>query len=134
MRRPTLLAVALIAAACPAAARAEVLPPVKHAFVIVLENKDYDQSFAPDAAAPYLAKTLTARGQLLTQYYGTSHVSLGNYVSMVSGQAPNADTQSDCLPAFSDVFPGAPAPDRGQSVATGCVNPPAVQTMAAHLE
>jgi hypothetical protein len=134
MRRLLPVLALLGALSSPAAAAADVLPPVKHAFVIVLENKDYDQSFAPDTAAPYLAKTLTAQGQLLTQYYGTSHVSLGNYISMVSGQAPNADTQGDCLPSFSDVFPGVPAPDGGQVIGTGCVYPPAVKTIADQLE
>src|SRR4051794_26733058 len=134
MRRLTPVLIALIAAAWPEAAGAEVLPPVKHAFVIVLENKDYDQNFAPEPQAPYLARTLTARGQLLTQYFGTSHVSLGNYVAMVSGQAPNADTQSDCLPSYRDVFPGVPAPDGGQVIGSGCVYPTAVKTVADQLE
>ncbi len=33
---------------------------------------------------------------LLTNYYGTGHSSMDNYISMVSGQAPEEDTQSDC--------------------------------------
>src|SRR5690349_17306668 len=78
-------------------------PPVKHVFIIVLENEDYESSFAEDSKAPYLSKQLTAEGQLLTQYYGTSHVSLGNYITMVSGVAPNTDTQSDCMHGFNDV-------------------------------
>src|SRR3954451_19776949 len=134
MRRLSLLAAAIAAlAAAPARADA-ALPPIKHVFVIVLENKDYDESFGPSSQAPYLAKTLTARGQLLRQYYGTSHVSLGNYLSMVSGQAPNPDTQGDCLPQFRDVFPGVAAPDHGQILGSGCVYPASVQTVADQLE
>ena len=134
MRRVTPVLAFLSLLAAPAAVRAETLPPVHHAFVIVLENKDYDESFGTDSAAPYLAKTLTAQGQLLTQYYGTSHVSLGNYISMVSGQAPNPDTQSDCNAGFRDVFPGVPAPDNGQVLGSGCVYPPSVETIADQLE
>jgi hypothetical protein len=136
MRRvfPVLLALTLLG--CPALARAEVLPPVKHVFVIVLENSDFGTNFPSSGApqAPYLAKTLTARGQLLTKYYGTSHVSLGNYISMVSGQAPNPDTQSDCIPQYRDVFPGIAAPDFGQVVGSGCVYPKAVLTIADQLQ
>ena len=88
-----LISLAVLLAACWATpARAEELPPVKHVFVIVLENKDYDESFGPESQAPYLSKELIKQGQLLREYYGTSHASLGNYLTMVSGQAPNPDT------------------------------------------
>ena len=123
--------VALLAAAHPA--RAAALPPVKHAFVLVLENKDYEQSFGKSSPAPYLAKELTAKGQLLTQYFGTSHASLGNYLTMVSGQAPNPDTQADCNSGFKDIFPGTPTPD-GQTLGAGCVYPPSVATIGDQLE
>ena len=33
---------------------------------------------------------------LLKNYYGTGHSSMDNYLSMVSGQAPEEDTQTDC--------------------------------------
>src|SRR3954454_4402552 len=136
MRRLTPLLLSLIVLAPADGARADALPPVKHAFVIVLENSDFEDNFPAGTApqAPYLAKTLTKQGQLLTHYYGTSHVSLGNYLSMVSGQAPNPDTQGDCLPQFRDVFPGVAAPDHGQILGSGCVYPASVQTVADQLE
>src|SRR3954451_22210290 len=113
-------------------ARADNLPPVKHVFVIVLENKDYDESFGPTSPATYLVKTLAAEGQLLRQYYGTSHVSLGNYITMISAQAPNPDTQGDCMAGFKDVFPGVVGPD-GQAMGAGCVYPAAARTVADQL-
>src|SRR4051794_3774451 len=134
VRRASLLVLAV--AACVAApARADVLPPVKHVFVIVLENKDFEENFPPQGPpqAPYMAQTLTARGQLLRQYYGTSHVSLGNYITMISGQAPNPDTQSDCMAGFKDVFPGVMGPD-GQIMGSGCVYPKAAKTLPDQLE
>src|SRR3954466_1669343 len=127
------LLVPLVLLALAAPARAEVLPPVKHVFVIVLENKDYDESFGASSPAAYLSKELTAKGQLLRQYYGTSHVSLGNYITMVSGQAPNPDTQGDCMAGFKDVFPGAMGAD-GQIMGAGCVYPEAAKTIADQLE
>ncbi|HEY3021701.1 MAG TPA: alkaline phosphatase family protein [Solirubrobacteraceae bacterium] len=131
MRLALLILCFLLALAAPV--RADGLPPVRHAFVIVLENKDFEQSFGPESAAPYLARTLTREGQLLRQYYGTSHASLGNYITMISGQAPNPDTQGDCNTGFKDVFPGTPTPD-GQALGAGCVYPADVQTIAGQLQ
>src|SRR3954453_8157035 len=133
VRRVSLLVLAL-AACVPAPARADVLPPVKHIFVIVLENKDFDENFPAQGPpqAPYLPQTLTARGQLLRQYFGTSHVSLGNYITMISGQAPNPDSQSACNAGFKDVFPGVIGPD-GQAMGSGCVYPAGVKTLADQL-
>jgi phosphatidylinositol-3-phosphatase len=128
------LAVAALLVMLAAPARADVLPPVKHVFVIVLENKDFDESFPTSGTpqAPYLARELTAKGQLLRQYFGTSHVSLGNYITMISGQAPNPDTQSDCNAGYKDVFPGVVGPD-GQAMGAGCVYPAAVKTLPDQL-
>jgi hypothetical protein len=64
--------VLLVALALAPTARAD-RPPIKHVFVIVLENKNFDETFGPASEAPYLARTLTAKGQLLRQYYGTGH-------------------------------------------------------------
>ena len=58
-------------------------------FVIVLENESAAVTFGPDSPAPYLAKTLTARGAFVPNYYGVGHASLDNYIAMISGQAPN---------------------------------------------
>jgi phospholipase C len=107
---------------------------VGHVFVIVLENKDYDVTFGADSPAPYLAQTLPGMGQLLTQYHGIGHVSLDNYIAMISGQAPNPITQSDCL-VFQDFVPPAPVLDgNGQAVGLGCVYPAGVQTLPDQLE
>lgn len=107
------------------------LPSIKHVFVIVLENKDYAVTFGANSPAPYLAKTLTAKGQLLDQYYGIGHFSLDNYIAMLSGQAPNIQTQADCQ-IFTEFLPGVPGPD-GQSVGQGCVYPASVKTLADQL-
>jgi hypothetical protein len=39
---------------------------------------------------------ITQPGVLLQNYYGTGHSSFDNYLSLVSGQAPQPDTQADC--------------------------------------
>src|SRR5436305_5470913 len=106
-------------------------PPIKHVFVIVLENENYDSSFGKDSKAPYLAQTLPAKGMLLKNYYGIGHVSLDNYIAMVSGQSPNPQTQSDCQ-VYTDFAPDVIGAD-GQAMGSGCVYPADVKTVADQL-
>ena len=107
------------------------LPPVRHVFVIVLENQGYAATFGNPSADPYLARTLPSQGALLTNYYGTGHESNDNYVSMVSGQAANPQNQADCQYYTDFVGAGTVAP--GQAVGSGCVFPTSVQTVAGQL-
>ena len=88
------LVLALLLGASPAQA-AKKLPHINNVFVIVLENENADSTFGPDAPS-YLARTLPSRGLFMPDYYATGHLSLDNYISMVSGQAPNPQTQADC--------------------------------------
>jgi phospholipase C len=69
---------------------------VKHVWLIILENKSYDATFTGLNQNSYLWQTLPSQGVLLKNYYGTGHSSQDNYLSLVSGQAPEEDTQSDC--------------------------------------
>jgi phosphatidylinositol-3-phosphatase len=130
MRRLLLLLAAFAPLAIPA--RAHAAPPIRHVFVIVLENEDADTAFGPGSPAPYLATTLPGEGAFVPGYYGIGHNSLDNYLAMVSGQAPTLATQADC-PVFADVLPGLPAAD-GQVLGQGCVYPTAVETVADQLE
>jgi hypothetical protein len=106
-------------------------PPIKHVFIILLENKTYEKTFGPATEAPYLADTMTKAGALLTQYYGTGHFSLDNYISIISGQAPNPATQADCG-KFVDFVETGMAAD-GQVAGKGCVYPAHVKTIADQL-
>jgi hypothetical protein len=106
---------------------------VNHIFVVILENEDYTSSFGSGSPAQYLAKTLTAMGALLPNYYGTGHESNDNYISMISGQGPNALNQADCQ-VFAD-FQGTPpvAQLNGQAVGQGCVFPTTVPSLPDQL-
>src|SRR3954447_4443474 len=119
------------AAAAEAASSAATPGKPKHVWIIVLENEDYATTFGPNSKAPYLSKTRPTQGELLTHYYGTGHLSLDNYITMVSGQPPNPQTQSDCQ--FFTEFAGTVGPD-GVAVGNGCVFPPEVKTVADQLE
>src|SRR5262245_2215112 len=109
-------------------------PAVRHVFTIVLENKSFAETFGPNSPAPYLATELTARGELLTNYYAIGHNSLANYIALVSGQAPSVATQSDCQ-FYEDFVPGSSVhiDVNGQIVGQGCVFPVEVQTIADQL-
>ncbi|HTA05474.1 MAG TPA: hypothetical protein VK774_03850, partial [Solirubrobacteraceae bacterium] len=102
-------------------------PKVRHIWVIVLENEDYAATFGSPLDDPYLAQTLPAQGALLTNYYGTGHESNDNYISLVSGQPPNVETQADCQ-LFGD-FVGALELPGGIEGGEGCVYPASVQNI-----
>jgi hypothetical protein len=88
---------------------------IGHVFVIMLENKSYSETFGGNTAAPYLAQTLASQGAMLTNYYGTGHVSLDNYISFLSGQSPTVQTDNDCTTGYGErAHPGRSA-GRGES-------------------
>jgi phosphatidylinositol-3-phosphatase len=104
---------------------------IKHVFVIVLENEGFDTTFGPGSKAPYLSQTLTKMGVLLTQYYGTGHASLDNYIAMISGQAATPETRNDCQ-TFQDFVLTGITPD-GQAIGHGCVYPDSIKTLPDQL-
>ncbi len=148
------LAVALGAAAPSVASAgsgpASYAPPkIKHVWDIVLENKSYEASFTGLNQNSYLWKTLPSYGLLQRQYYGTSHYSQGNYLSMVSGQATSPGPQADC-PLYNETGPVTAVAD-GQykikyasagpggtyydgSTQPGCVFPAQVRTLFNQLD
>jgi hypothetical protein len=117
-------------ATTPRTARA--LAPIRHIFVINLENENYTSTWSPASPATYLNKTLRPQGQLLTQYFGIGHASLGNYIAQISGQAPNPQTQADC-PTFTE-FVATGTGANGQALGAGCVYPKSVPTIADQLD
>ena len=105
---------------------------------MVLENETSTSTFGDPTADPYLAQTLPKAGAYLPNYYGTGHESNDNYVSMVSGQAPNPQNQGDCQ-VYSEFVGSGPtlsgtgSPLDGQAVGSGCVFPSSVPTIANQL-
>jgi phosphatidylinositol-3-phosphatase len=120
--------------AATAAVPAAALPPIHHVFVLVLENRTYEDTFGAHSGDSYLGHTLAGQGALLRHYYGIGHASLDNYVALVSGQAPNEDTQLDCS-TYTDFRPSAAGLTAdGQLPGTGCVYPKTVRTLPDQLE
>ena len=115
-----------------AAAAAAAQVPVRHVFLLLLENEDYERSFGAASPAAYLSKQLPALGAQLQNYYGTAHYSLGNYLALISGQGPTPQIQADCH-SFDDFVATATAAD-SQAVGQGCVYPALVRTLPDQLE
>ena len=107
-------------------------PAVGHVFVVNIENKGFATTWGRHSAAPYLARTLRAKGVLLTQYYGTAHHSLGNYLAQVSGQGPDRAIQDDCR-VFTRFRPTGPTARHRQVVGNGCVYPSKVRSLPRQL-
>src|ERR1700748_2976174 len=97
-------------------------------------------SFGTSTQDPYLQHTLVPMGGLLTQYYGTGHVSLDNYISLLSGQSPTPDTDNDCVPGltgltgnYNNVAQTCTTSDGQVIAAGGCIYPSSVLTIADQL-
>ncbi|WP_308466282.1 alkaline phosphatase family protein [Rathayibacter soli] len=105
---------------------------IHHVFVIVLENSPYAQSYGPGSKYAYLSQTLRRQGTLLSQYYGTAHYSLGNYLAMIGGVAPNKDIQLDCG-HYRNMISPRPAADGQVKASTGCIYPAWTPTLVGQL-
>lgn len=122
------------AAAANTARDTASLPPIKHVFVLMLENQNAANTFGKASTAPYLARTLPTQSAFLPNYYGIGHASLDNYIALISGQAPNEKTQLDC-PLFAEFVLQQPGLDaHGQALGSGCVYPKLVTTLPDQLE
>jgi phosphatidylinositol-3-phosphatase len=110
---------------------ARAAPPIGHVFIVMLENEGYGETFGPGSPAKYL-NHLRSEGALAGNYFGTSHFSLGNYIALISGQAPNPATEYDC-PQFAEFVSSGFTAD-GQAIGAGCVYPANVPTIASQLE
>jgi hypothetical protein len=146
VRAGALLAVCamLVAPAVPTALDAQpvsMLPPIRHVFTIILENQSFDSTFGVTMPAPYLARAVAGKGALLQQYYATSHYSLGNYLTLISGQAVTRANQDDCATStqypelsvnYADIVVRGLAP-YSQVTGEGCIYPAATKTIGDQL-
>lgn len=103
--------------------------PVKHVFVIALATDSYGAAFGRGSVAHYLNGTLRRRGTLLSGYHTLGETELPDYLAMISGQAPNADTTSDCA-TYAEFPSSATAQGNGQFPGAGCVYPNTALTIA----
>ena len=109
----------------------ELLPEIKHVFLIVLEGHGYEEAFGKESKAPYLAQTLAEEGKLLANYYAVAQGGLANRIALLSGQGPTPQTVSGC-PEFTPIAPGTLSV-KGQVEGEGCVYPAEAETLPAQL-
>ncbi|TAM71136.1 MAG: phosphoesterase [Microbacteriaceae bacterium] len=105
---------------------------IHHVFLIVLENSPYALSYGAGSNYAYLSQTLRKQGTLLSQYYATAHYSLGNYLAMIGGVAPNKDIQLDCSHYRNMINPRRTAAGQVKASA-GCVYPAWTPTLVGQL-
>lgn len=114
-------------------ASAAGVTPVRHVFVIVLENKEFAETFGPGRLfAPYLTSTLPSQGALVPNYFGTGHSSADNYLAMVSGQPPTTASKNDCPDPLTTIPTTADSNGVAQG-GGGCVYPDNFKTVADQL-
>ena len=79
-----------------AAAPLDGLPAYQHVVVLLEENQSIDSTYGPGSPATYL-KNLVKTGTFADHYYGTGHLSLDNYIALLSGQKSSGVTNGDCF-------------------------------------
>jgi len=107
------------------------LPEVKHVFLIVLGEGDYEETFGEASTSDYLDKELPAQGEVLSNYFAVTKGELANQIAMISGQGPTPETAAGC-PTYGDVVPATESPE-GHVEGNGCVYPAATKTLPAQL-
>jgi phospholipase C len=91
--------------AASAAAGAAEMPRYAHIFVIIAENKGFDQMMRDPALTPQLHRLAGEYGQA-TQFFAEDHPSEGNYVAMVGGDTFGIkdDDAFFCKPGLKNEF------------------------------
>jgi len=109
------------------------LPEIKHAWLIVLGENSYENTYGATAAAPYLTRTLPGKGLLIPNYYGVTAGVLANEVALLSGQGPTLETAANC-PHFSAITPATVSLTAEQIEGVGCAYPKTVESLPTQLE
>lgn len=110
----------------------ESLPEIKHVFLIVLASHGFEEAFGKASPAPYLAKELAEKGELLSNYYAVAQGGLANEVALLSGQGPTLETNANC-PNYTDIVPGMVGIAAEQVEGSGCVYPAETETLPGQL-
>ena len=101
---------------------------VKHVFVIALSTTSYGAAFGHGSVARYLNGTLVRQGTLLSGYRSLGASALSDYLAMLSGQPPNADTSGGCA-TYAEFPSGAKPNAAASSPVSGDIYPDTVLTI-----
>ena len=72
---------------------------VRHVWLIILENKSYDETFTGLEPEQLSLADAAPAGCAPEQLRRHRHFNMDNYISPVSGQSPSYGVQDDCSPA-----------------------------------
>ncbi len=98
-------------------------------FEIALSTTSFEAAFGQQSVARYLNTKLRPRGTFLGGYETLARAELPDYLALISGQAPNDDTLTDCL-TYAE-FPDKVKPSAdGLVPGPGCVYPNTITTLA----
>jgi hypothetical protein len=98
-------------------------------FLIALSTPSFDAAWGSGSVAHYLDGTLKPAGAFLGGYETLSSAELPDYLALISGQAPNPDTEAGCA-TYTEFAAGAKPASDGQVPGSGCVYPNTVTTIA----
>jgi hypothetical protein len=108
------------------------LPEIKHAFLIVLGEGGYEETFGAASGTPYLSRVLPKKGELLPNYYGVTSGVLANEIALLSGQGPTPETAANC-PDYTAIAPGTVSVFAEQVEGNGCVYGKEVKSLPTQL-
>lgn len=103
------------------------LPKVDHVFELALSTTSFAAAFGKASAAPYL-RSLETKGTFLSEDESLRSSELADYLAMVSGQGPNADTSAGCT-TYAEFPTGTAAARDGLVPGTGCIYPETALTI-----
>jgi hypothetical protein len=101
---------------------------VKHVFIVALSTTSYHAAFGQRSVARYLNGTLRRKGTLLSNYQTLGSTELPDYLAMISGQGPNADTRAGCT-MYAEFPSTAKTATNGQVSGRGCIYPDTALTI-----
>jgi len=105
---------------------------IKHVFVVSLTSPGYEAAFGETSQMPYLATQLRPKGELLSGYTLLDEAALPNGIAAVSGQPPNASTETNCS-TYTEFPPSAKVDSEGVVSGAGCIYPVETLTIADQL-
>lgn len=106
-------------------------PPIQHVFLIELGEHGFEEGFGEESPAPYLARELVSKGELLANYYAVAQSPLANEIALLSGQGPTPETVEGC-PERRD-FESPTVGLEEQVEGEGCVYPADTKTLPGQL-
>jgi hypothetical protein len=104
------------------------LPKVGHVFEVAVSAPSFAKAFGDGSQLPYL-RTLAHQGTVLSGYRSLGGGELADELALVSGQAPNADTEKGCA-TYSEFTSGAAPAKDGLVPGNGCIYPDTALTVS----